>query len=479
MKSLKNIKQSIQKLTVNSSDEIHSRVLDKLLRVLDNTNKQLAAKQPNIWRTIMINKITRFAAAAVIIVAVLLSITFLDKTVTPAYGITDAKELFQTSNTIHMKGRMYFPLTGLKKEQSSVEVEYWLDTENGRWNLTYPGYSVSPEAVEIYVSDHISDGIHEMRLNHKDKTVIYKNLSSFQRRLFARKNIYTFLELICLNDLFDYIKVGQEVINGADFDIWKGLREGNLGTQIKLKAWLSPTTGNFGRIETWVQQADGTMAKLMEIDLVERNIDIPEEIFLTDAPADYVLKNTKDTAPWAEMETTTSGSVNDLMLNIHIAFTLADGSVVVCWESTDKEQDSQDDLFSGLEFGGALPKLPIEIDSLKSIGGDTEYFGYHLAYTKKDDRYFEWSIYVPQNETQIRKDIMGYQAIHRYNSNEEKIASSIALEISQDIQINTEADFSTWVLGAFEELNDDRQVPDNINYKSVQDLSNILRESTR
>ena len=70
MKSVKDIKQSIRKLKVESSDQIHSRVLDKLLRALDKSKKQAAVNRPNIWRIIMKSPITKIAAAAVVIVAI-------------------------------------------------------------------------------------------------------------------------------------------------------------------------------------------------------------------------------------------------------------------------------------------------------------------------------------------------------------------------------------------------------------------------
>lgn len=76
MKSVKDIKQSIRKLKVESSDEIHGRVLDKLLRVLDKLKRQTAVKQANIWRIIMRNKITKLAAAAVVIIAVFIGIHY-------------------------------------------------------------------------------------------------------------------------------------------------------------------------------------------------------------------------------------------------------------------------------------------------------------------------------------------------------------------------------------------------------------------
>jgi outer membrane lipoprotein-sorting protein len=57
----------------------------------------------NIWRTIMKSSITKFAAAAVIIIAVVLSITFLDKSVTPAYGIEQTIEAFRNVNSVYVE----------------------------------------------------------------------------------------------------------------------------------------------------------------------------------------------------------------------------------------------------------------------------------------------------------------------------------------------------------------------------------------
>jgi len=75
MKSVKDIKQSIRKLKVEPSDQIHTRVLDKLLRTLDKSKQtKSAAPQPNIWRVIMKSRITKLAAAAVIIIAVMIGI---------------------------------------------------------------------------------------------------------------------------------------------------------------------------------------------------------------------------------------------------------------------------------------------------------------------------------------------------------------------------------------------------------------------
>ncbi|MCH9022069.1 MAG: hypothetical protein IID32_04830, partial [Planctomycetes bacterium] len=214
------------------------------------------------------------------------------------------------------------------------------------------------------------------------------------------------------------------------------------------------------------------------IDIIELNIPIPEDIFLTDPPPGYRLGNTKETAPWAELGTSKVGA-GPLHMNVHISFTLEDGSVIVCWRSLDKTESDQKSLFEKLNPGGDLPKLPIEIYGLEATPATLKmvYKGYHLTHTFKNDKFYEWSLYVPKAEIPNRNTIMGYQVLHQYNADKEKNTSLIMLAINLDILIETKNKFNTWVLGAMAELSDDGVVPEGMSYESVLELSEQLRLS--
>ena len=67
MKSAKNIEQSIRKLTVESSDRIHDRILQKLLRKLDQSNRQTTVERTNIWKMILKSSAGKIAAALLIV----------------------------------------------------------------------------------------------------------------------------------------------------------------------------------------------------------------------------------------------------------------------------------------------------------------------------------------------------------------------------------------------------------------------------
>ena len=483
MTATEKVERLIKKINVIPRAQTHDKTLDDALAAQEEwKNEQSANIEPNIWRIIMKSRMTKFAVAAGIIIAVLIGINQFDGSIDlakPVYGITDVPELFQEARTIHMKGRMYFPLSGPGKEQSSVEVEYWLDTQNGRWRLTYPGYSGDNEGIKIHVSENISDGEYIMHVNHTDKTISFTKLSPFQLRLFTHKNRYTFFQLMYINfDRFDYTKVGREVIDGATFDIWEGIAKDNLCGELKVKAWLSPTTGNFARIKTWSRQEDGGMAKRMEIDLVQRDIEIPDEIFLTEAPAAYLPENTKDTATERELSNGSVGN-NSVSLNCHIVFTMADGSVIMGYSSEDRQSDQpQTILFEDLKVGGPLPKLAAEVYAIKPMTTDEAitYRGYHLAYTQKAGRFYEWSIYVPEQKT-APEAVLGYNLVHRYNPQGREINAELSIAVAAELEIQDAQDFAVFVRGAMADLSDDGYVPEHVTYENVLDLIDEIKGS--
>ena len=486
---MKNIEKIIKDFCVaartetSTIPEMDKRTINDALAAHEQSKKtKPAAQQLNIWRIIMKNRITKFAVTAVVIMAGLIGINQFDSLIDlakPAYGITDVTELFQAARTIHMKGRMYFPVSEPGKEQSSVEVEYWLDTQNGRWRLTYPGYSGNDEGMKIHVSDNISDGEYEMHVNHTNETVSFTKLSPFQLRLFTHKNIYTFFQLLYINfDLFEYTKVGREVIDGATFDIWEGGREDNLGTKMKMKAWLSPTTGDFARIKTWRPREDGDMVKQMEIDLVQRDIEIPDEIFLTEAPPAYVLENTKDIATERELSNASVGT-DSVSLNCHIVFTMPDESVIMGYSSEDRESDQpQAMLFEDLQIGGPLPKLAAEVYAIKPITTDETitYRGYHLAYTQKAGKFYEWSIYVPEQKP-APKTVLGYKLVHRYNPQNREINAELSIAVAVELEIQDAEDFAIFVRGAMADLSEEGHVPEHVTYENVLDLIDEIKVS--
>jgi len=150
MRPAENIKRLIKNLTDRTSAQMDERVLGDVLRALEESEKTSARTWPNIRRTIMRSPITKLAvAAAMIIVAVVLSITVFNKsmpTVSAAEVLQAATDAVSNVWAVHMKAQMRtlprdnFSLIGL--DYDFVPIEMWKQTdENGQvqWRVEKPG----------------------------------------------------------------------------------------------------------------------------------------------------------------------------------------------------------------------------------------------------------------------------------------------------------------------------------------------------
>jgi hypothetical protein len=112
MRPADNINDLMKKLKLKASTDLDRRIRDDISKALAESNKhalsevegtESAFTQPNIGRTIMKSRIAKLAAAAVILIAVAISVTILDKSVTPAYAIEQTIEANRGLRFIHLK----------------------------------------------------------------------------------------------------------------------------------------------------------------------------------------------------------------------------------------------------------------------------------------------------------------------------------------------------------------------------------------
>jgi hypothetical protein len=106
MRPAENIKRLIKNLHDTTSAQMDERVLGDVLRALDESEKTSAATKPNIRRTIMKSPITKLAAAAVIIVGAVLSVTIWDKTTPTAYALEQTIQASHSVRYLHIKSFM-------------------------------------------------------------------------------------------------------------------------------------------------------------------------------------------------------------------------------------------------------------------------------------------------------------------------------------------------------------------------------------
>ncbi len=119
MRPAEDIERLIKNLTDRTSAQMDEQVLTDVLRALEESKKnKSAASKPNIRRTIMKSPITKLAAAAVIIVGVVLSVTMWDKTTPTAYAL---EQTIQASHSVR-----YLRIKGFKKGMEEPK-EFWLE----------------------------------------------------------------------------------------------------------------------------------------------------------------------------------------------------------------------------------------------------------------------------------------------------------------------------------------------------------------
>ena len=141
MRPAENIEKLIRDVPIDTSAETDKAVLGDVLMTLENTKETSSAKVgPNIGRIIMRSRITKLAtAAAMVIVAVVLSTTFLDKSVTSAYAVEQTLKAYDGIRYLHA---YYYSCTVHKiPKEAWIQYDENGDVENIRANL----YNVAGE----------------------------------------------------------------------------------------------------------------------------------------------------------------------------------------------------------------------------------------------------------------------------------------------------------------------------------------------
>ncbi|MBN1488937.1 MAG: hypothetical protein JXA69_03380 [Phycisphaerae bacterium] len=413
------------------------------------------------------------------------------------YAFSDVPAILDATRTIHFKGRGCVAVSPEPPdEQKWFPLETWLDLENGRSRTLAASYGVrtggSGAVWSITPYENVSDGQYRMRIDHTEKTVSFVRDSPYEHLLIHRRAANGLFAM-----MFGYpfessnsAKVGQESIEGVTYDIWESdaILAGSNDVGAKAKCWLSPETGQMGRIHTWRRiqggSTPGTLGQhgwvpVWQFERIERDVMIPAGTFETEPPAGYSVTNAKADAVVKDLDDEGGPRVNNLELDIRISFTLDDGSVIVAWRGIDHDEPAAGaDLFASLEVGGPLPELPVELVGLKPYGRDADitYEGRHLAWTEKNGKRIEWAIYVPRAAPPARASFPMYVGLHRFNPSDSLKGGSMTPSVNADIVVDRD-DFDRFVRGAMAELSDDGQAPAYVTYDNVTALSQQIRVS--
>ncbi|MHC4645927.1 MAG: hypothetical protein ACYTBJ_10505, partial [Planctomycetota bacterium] len=119
MKSTENTEGSIRRLRYQAGPETHERLLGNVLRALEKSEKHKPAEtQPDVWRTIMKSRITKFATAAAVIAIGVLAVIFIAVSAPEAYGLEQTIQASHSVRYLHIKDF---------KEGMEEPKEFWLE----------------------------------------------------------------------------------------------------------------------------------------------------------------------------------------------------------------------------------------------------------------------------------------------------------------------------------------------------------------
>ena len=150
MRSKDNVEETIKKnMSFTASAELHDRILDDVLNAQENSKRtKSAATGPRIGRIIMKSTITKLAAAAVIIIALTLSLNLWEKSIPLAAAkiLANATEAVTNLHSIHINARMRtLPRDNfayISLEHDFVPIEMWKRTDDMglvQWRIDKPG----------------------------------------------------------------------------------------------------------------------------------------------------------------------------------------------------------------------------------------------------------------------------------------------------------------------------------------------------
>ncbi len=493
MRPVENIENLIKNAEIDTNANTDEAVLGDVLKAFEKSKaKKTSAIEQNIWRIIMKSKITKLAVAAVMIAWTIIGLHWFGDG-SPAYGITEALELWKNAETVHIKGWKFLH-TGDDTQLQKFPFEIWYDKRNGRFKHWRPNswsgiYTSERPRYNLTVSDgqYIMDtsGFINMDtsgyINSDDNSVpplvIFTKLSPFQQRLRIRTMDPFPAYFGNLNQVKGFTKVGREQVKNKTVDIWEGVITSAGPFFIKKKIWLSPETGEIVRIFTWRNAEKNSVrwVALSDADTIEYDVVPPANCFNTDPPAGHKQMNTKETVVEQELA---DGSAN-AKFHSCIGFTLKDGSVIYGWHANRNPEESQANLFTDLEPGGPLPNLPAKVVGLKPYPAEEGIIlaGRHLTFTRKKGKFYEWGIYVPDEKAPKRNTFRTYKVISKYNFGPRPFFDGQPGSLGQELIINSEQEFDIWVRGAMAELSDDGKAPESITYKNVLQLAEKIRNT--
>jgi len=264
MRPAENINELIKKLQLKASADLDKRVHDDISAALAKSQKTESARtEPNIWRTIMRSRITKFAAAAVIIITVFVGIHYFGGSIENV-AFADVMQNIQNARTLTYRN----VITRASQDPQVVETMV-LEPHLMRVEL--------PDG-RVWILDH-GEG-KTLILDSTNKQTVMS--STPQKAL----DLYdTFRNFRNIPD-FSVSNIGQRTIDGVQAIGFQLTRENDENVRI---VWANPRTSLPIRIEQTVKDENGQVIKTVTTNIIF-DAELDQSLFRLDAPKGYTQR---------------------------------------------------------------------------------------------------------------------------------------------------------------------------------------------
>ncbi len=282
MKPAEKIERLIKKSRYKASTEAYDKALGSFLQAVNAYEKQKPAlTEQNIWRIIMKSKITKLAAAAVIIVAVILGLNITGGP--DIAGVTWAEVIEKVEQISALTYDMTAEISYPENKKLSIQSENYVAGDYGTKSILYMNGEVF---VVKYLLPRKKLAYH---IRPKDKTYRRMDLSDEQAaRVKEPDDPRTWLKTVLSGD---YIELGRDNINGVVVEGIKCSMTEKTGEDTVMRLWVGVETNLPVRIEVEGQKMEGGQMRPQKyvMENFQWNVELDESVFEPNIPEDYRL----------------------------------------------------------------------------------------------------------------------------------------------------------------------------------------------
>jgi hypothetical protein len=295
MRPAENIEKLIKNIDIDTNAKTDNAVLGDVIEAFEKSKgKKTSATEQNIWRIIMKSKITKLAAAAVIIVAVILGLNITGGP--DIAGVTWAEVIEKVEQISALTYDMTSEISYPGNKTLTYQCEIYIAGDYG----TKSSISMNGELFVVkYLLPRKKLAYH---IRPKDKTYIRRDLSDEQAaRVKEPDDPRTWLKTVLSGD---YIELGRDNINGVVVEGIKCSMTEKTGEDTVMRLWVGVETNLPVRIEIEGFSMEGGQMRPHK-DVMENfqwDVELDASIFEPNIPNDYKLRDVQNNPQQVEQK---------------------------------------------------------------------------------------------------------------------------------------------------------------------------------